>query len=325
MTRLIDGCGRRIDHLRLSVTSACNLRCLYCRPSGEDGRVVGHAPLTDGQRVECVRFLHGAFGLRQVRLTGGEPLLHRTLVPLVEAIRNATPSLDIALTTNAVGLAPTAARLRAAGLDRLNVSLDSLDPDRYHRLTGGSLSSVLKGIVGALEAGFPPPKVNMVVLRGLNDDEVVPMAEWGIRREIEIRYLEAMPIGPAATVNRQRFVAADEVRKALAARFEMTPLLRGWGSTAMRFRIQGDAGDGCIGFIAPITRPFCSQCRRIRVTADGRLYPCLLDPRSADLAPIWQHGRFCARTAHQIVTEAVAEKSPSGGGTQSTVMVRLGG
>lgn len=325
MSKLIDGIGRRIDHLRLSVTSACDLRCVYCRPASEVEHAGTRRLLSDDQRVELVQFLHDSSCLKQVRLTGGEPLLHRGMVSLVARIRAAAPNLSIALTTNAIRLRPLAVSLRSAGLDRLNISLDSLDRRLYRALTGGDLGSVLAGIDGAMAAGFPPPKVNTVALRGLNDHEIPRLASWGARQGIEVRFLEAMPIGPAARLNQERFVSADEILSRLRHEFELMPIIRGWGSTAMRYRIRNSTSEGVIGLIAPITQPFCAQCRRIRVTADGQLYPCLMDNRCFDLQTAWQGAGFDRRIAGHIIQQAIDEKPPSGGRVQQTVMVRLGG
>jgi len=324
MTPLMDGCGRRIDHLRLSVTSDCNLRCAYCRPA-PSARVAVSPVLSDCQRLELVRWLYDRFGLRQIRLTGGEPLLHPSIDSLIAAIRGAAPELSVAMTTNGCLLSRSAVRLRAAGLDRLNISLDTLDARRYRDLTGGNLADVLAGIDAACDAGFAPPRINTVVLRGINESELPELARWAFLSGYEIRFLEAMPIGPAAEFNRAHFVSTVEIRRSLGACFELAPLPRAAGDTAARYRARNGSSAGVLGIIAPISESFCGQCRRIRVTADGMLYPCLLDSRCVDLRPAWANGAFDESAAAERVRTAIAGKRPVGPARQATAMISLGG
>lgn len=319
---LTDGHGRRIHHLRLSVISACNLHCIYCMPNAAR---VGSRQLTDRNRAEFVRHLHDRYALSQVRITGGEPLLYPRLRDLIESLRAISPHLALAMTTNAQGLADRASSLREVGLDRLNISLDTLDPDRYRAMTGGELLPVLDGIDSAIAAGFPPPKLNSVVLRGENDDEVAPLAEWALERGCEMRFLEAMPIGPAADVNRRLFVPADEILARLENTLELKPLGIEFGGTSLRFRCVGRACSGIIGVVAPITKPFCGSCGRVRLTADGQFYPCLLDERCADLRATWTRDGFDAELADRLIRTAVHEKRSQGPARQSTAMVALGG
>lgn len=321
---LIDGCGRRIDSLRLSVTSACDLKCIYCRPERErDGDGTG-GTLSDAQRVEFVRFLHEQYGLSQVRVTGGEPLLYRKVVSLVASLRRATPDITIAMTTNGQRLYQKGFDLRRAGLDRLNVSLDSIDPDRYHQLTGSSLEGVLSGLASARVVGFDAPKINTVVLRGMNDAELPAIAEWALTHGSEIRFLEAMPIGPAADINRRLLVPVAEIRSRLAEHFELRPLHYTKGETARRFEARNESCSGVVGFISPVTEPFCGGCKRIRLTADGHLFPCLLDNRSVDVTPLWHDGTLDPVAADRLVRGAIADKKPEGG-SQSVPMIKLGG
>jgi len=320
---LVDGCGRRVDHLRLSVTPACDLRCVYCRPEGGRG-YRSDGELSDRQRVELVRFLHARYGLSHVRLTGGEPLVYEGLASLVGELRAAVASLSIAVTTNGRLLATHAGDLRRAGLDRINISVDSLDAERYRRITGGKLEDVMRGIEAAAAAGFGPPKINTVVLRGENDDELMAMVEWAMGRGCEMRFLEVMPIGPAADANQSAFVSAAEFRTRLAEHFSLAPLAREIGITARRYRIRVGVREGVVGIIAPVTEPFCADCRRIRVTAEGTLYPCLLDDRCADLRSAWSSGQFDPHTAAALIEHAVQHKAQIGH-RQATPMVQLGG
>lgn len=321
---LIDRHGRRIDHLRLSVTAACDLRCLYCRPPGNPDAGPCGAALTDAQRVELVRFLVERYGLRQVRITGGEPLVYPRVVSLVESLREAVPDISLAMTTNGRLLSDNCRELRRAGLDRLNVSLDSLDPERYRHLTGGRVEDVMRGLDAAVQAAFPPPKINTVVLRDVNDREVIHLARWAIARGSEIRFLEAMPIGPARAFNERVFVSAAEIRRTLTGAFDLMPRQPAPGETARCFTATSGGLSGIIGTIAPVTEPFCGSCRRIRVTVDGRLFACLLDDAFIDLKPAWPAGRFDPAQAMTLLQSAAAAKPPRGR-EQSAAMVRLGG
>jgi cyclic pyranopterin phosphate synthase len=320
---LIDGCGRRIDHLRLSVTDACDLRCAYCRPTA-CGPTPRAAVLSDRQRAEFTAFLCRRYGLSRVRFTGGEPLMHDSLASLIAQVRELCPGLALTMTTNGRRLAEYAADLRAAGLQRLNVSLDTLDPATYRNLTGGKLADVLAGIEAAQAAGFAMPKLNAVALRGVNDAELVELATWAMRRGSEMRFLEAMPIGPAAEFARLHFTPAREIRERLAAAFELEPLPRGPGETAARYHATGESGSGVIGIVAPVSEPFCASCRRIRLVANGRLYPCLLDERCVDMTVAWRDGVLDEPRAAGLIESAVAAKAPAGR-MQPHAMVSIGG
>ncbi len=320
---LIDGCGRKIDHLRLSLTSACDLNCIYCKPD-RGAKPDPHVGFTDDQRIALVRHLHDRYGLAQVRITGGEPLIYPRVVSLIAGIRSALPDITIAMTTNGRLLYRKGFELRNAGLTRLNVSLDSLDPQRYHELTGGKLEDVLRGIDSARFLGFPPPKINMVVLRGSNDGDIVSLAEWGVDLGLEVRFLEAMPIGPAASFNEEAFVSVAEVLQILGRRFSVEALPRGKGETARLYRISDGNRSGMVGTIGSVSEPFCTDCRRIRVTAEGRLYPCLLDNRSTDLTGAWCDGVLDSAALDQSFEASLAGKNPFGG-RQTTSMVTLGG
>ena len=320
---LIDGCGRRIDHLRLSVTSRCELRCVYCRPKDASFQAAS-CDLSDRQRVELVRFLRERFGLTQVRITGGEPLLYPNIVSLVAELKRTVPDVVLAMTTNGRLLYQKGVELYEAGLDRLNVSLDSLDPVRYRRITGASIEPLLEGLESARFVGFAPPKINTVVLRGLNDGEIHELARWAWSRGSEIRFLEAMPIGPAAEANRRAYVSGAEIKAKLAEWFDLEPIARRPGETAKRFRASGKSESGIVGLITPVSEPFCADCRRMRLTATGRLFPCLLDERSVDLNTVWSMGTFDDTEAHDVFCKAVGRKKPRGS-EQPVSMIALGG
>lgn len=320
---LIDGHRRIVDHLRLSVTRACNLRCRYCRP--RIGAAGNSRDLSDAQRLDVIRLLCEDHDLRQTRLTGGEPLLHGPIVRLIETIRSSFPDLSLAMTTNGWRLKSLARELRAAGLDRLNISLDSIDSHSYRVLTGGELAPVLDGIDEAIEAGFPAPRLNAVVLSEVNDHQLPEMVSWAVQRGMEIRFLEAMPIGPAAGFNREHFVPAKRIKSILQVHYRLSPMPRLPGETAIRFTVEGASIRGTLGIIAPISEPFCWQCRRMRLTSDGKLFPCLLDSRFVDLSTSWDDAGFHSHQADDLIRSVVARKHASESLRQETAMVVLGG
>jgi cyclic pyranopterin phosphate synthase len=322
---LQDGCARRIDHLRVSVTPRCDLHCAYCRPVGEGVNACSIASLDDHARLQFIQFMHDHYGLAQVRLTGGEPLVHAGIVEFVAAIRRAMPGLSLAMTTNGQRLAEFAADLRSAGLDRLNISLDALSPTTYRRITGGDVRRVLAGIESARLAGFPPPRVNVVVLRGMNEAEMPSLVHWGLKEQIEVRFLEAMPIGQVAATNARAFVSAKEIRRVLQSEFRLLPLAEAPEGTARRYEVVGGAVRGHLGIIAPLTEPFCAGCRRVRLTSDGRFFPCLLDSNCASLCDGWSKGDLDPTWMARHVELSVARKRAEGPQRQSASMVALGG
>lgn len=264
---MLDSYGRTIDYLRLSVTERCQLRCAYCMPAGACGGRDDAALCSRDELTELAAAC-AALGVRKIRLTGGEPLLRADLLPLIEGLR-ALPGLEeLTLSTNGQRLAELAAPLRAAGLDRLNVSLDSLRPARYRALTGGGeLDRVFAGIAAAEAAGFRDLRLNAVLLKGVNDDELAELAGLARTHPWSVRFIELMPIGPGAAMP-EAFLPADAVLRELP---ELVPL-EGQG-VARLYTAPGWAGT--VGLIAPMSACFCAACSRIRITADGRLKPCL--------------------------------------------------
>lgn len=321
---LVDQHHRRIDHLRISITDRCDLKCVYCRPDG-DAAIPHSQTLSLNQRVALVEMLAARYGLTEIRITGGEPLVEPTAVAFVAALREALPSITLKMTTNARRLSAFAAPLRDAGLNRLNISLDSINPDTYRNMTGGNVTTVRDGIAAARFAGFPPPRINVVTLRDWNDHEVVDMVAWALHEKLELRFLEPMPIGPVATRNELQFVSAAEVRARLSREYELTSLPREMGATARCYRVNGDDVSGTIGFIAPITEPFCSDCRRMRITADGHMYPCLLDSRNVDLRPALQNDKWDEARLAELIETTIAKKAAVGPQLQATSMITLGG
>lgn len=265
---MLDGEGRLIEYLRLSVTDRCNCRCTYCMPAG-GVPMLGHRDILSFEELTEVVGACAQLGVRKVRLTGGEPLVRRGLPELVRMIRAVPGVEELAMTTNATLLAPVAAELHHAGLDRLNVSLDTLDAARYAELTrGGSLEDALAGLAAARDAGFSRTKVNCVLMGGVNDADVPRLAELARTEPIDVRFIELMPMGPCAGWPKARFIPAETVLEVVPG---LVPLRR--DGVAELWHAPGWAGN--VGLIRPMSHRFCDGCSRIRVTADGRLKPCL--------------------------------------------------
>ncbi len=266
---------RKIEYLRVSVGDRCDLRCIYCRSASPELHPKGEI-LSFEEIVEVVR-VASEFGVRRVRLTGGEPLLRRDIVRLVELLRERCDLQDLSLTTNGTRLARMARELKRAGLDRVNVSLDSLKPERFRALTrGGDLKAVLVGIERAAAVGLTPVKVNTVIMRGVNDDEAPELVRFALERGFILRFIELMPVGEAVRNGlwRRAFVGAGEIRALLSREFLLVPDTGAEGGGPARyFRVEGLPGK--VGFITAISRPFCAECNRLRVTATGELRPCL--------------------------------------------------
>jgi len=320
---MIDGCGRELDHLRLSLTDRCNLACRYCVPA----EAHAHGRMIDERFAsEIVRWLSERHGIRHVRLTGGEPLLHPRLIPLIERLAELDPLHELTLTTNGQTLARKARALRAAGLSRVNVSLDTLDPQRFAHVTrGGEITRTLAGIEAAVGAGLTPVRINVVAQRGLNDHELADIAGWGLVHGCTVRFLEVMPLGPLAHVVDEHLVPAAEILAQLSQRFELRPIPQSLGQPAVDYAATGAGLRGVIGIIAPSTRPFCSCCRRLRVTAHGLLVTCLHDDRHYDLSRWWNGQTLAVDGADTTLRKALNEKPAAGAAVQSLCMRSLGG
>jgi GTP 3',8-cyclase len=285
---LIDSFGRRIEYVRLSVTDRCNLRCFYCLPH----RARGFTPHTDWlsfDEIERVITAFGALGVRRVRLTGGEPLLRKGLPVLVRRLRDVAGIEDISLSTNAILLARAAAALRRAGVARINVSLDTLRPERFARIAGGgALADVLAGLAAARDSGFHPIKINMLALQGINDDEFVDMTEFCRRNDFTLRFIETMPIGQAGHEASRHYLDLQKVKKQLMEKYELVPAAVPGGGPARYYRVNG--GRLNIGFITPISQHFCASCNRVRLAVDGTLYLCLGQEDKIELRPLLRAG-----------------------------------
>ncbi|WP_018609724.1 GTP 3',8-cyclase MoaA [Uliginosibacterium gangwonense] len=284
---LQDRFGRRIDYLRLSVTDRCDLRCSYCRPKNFDG-YAEPADWLSFAEIERVVAAFARLGVARVRLTGGEPLLRRNLVDLVGNLAALPGVQDLSLSTNATQLAKHAVALKAAGLRRINVSLDSLDRDCVAQVCGrDTLGAILEGILAAKAAGIAPIKLNMVLMKGINDHEVEHMAEFCIAHGFILRMIEAMPIGEAG--RNTHFLSLEAVRPRLVERFGLQPCSLELGGGPARYWATAD-GQAQIGFITPITQHFCATCNRVRLAVDGTLYLCLGQEERFELRPLLRDG-----------------------------------
>jgi cyclic pyranopterin phosphate synthase len=281
-TTLTDGFGRAIGDLRLSVTDRCNLRCVYCIPE-ETPTFQPRDELLTFEELQRLTALFVAAGVRKVRLTGGEPLLRRDLHELVRGIAAIDGVDDLAMTTNGIFLERALDQLRAAGLHRLNISLDTLRPERFRLLTRrGGMETVVRAIRAARDAQMGPLKVNVVPLRGFNDDELVAFARFAREEEVIVRFIEFMPLEAGDVWSRDLLVPGAEIRETLNAWRPLAPLDPNHAAeTAERFRFEDGIGE--IGIISPVTRAFCGACNRARVTADGKLRTCLFSLHEIDL------------------------------------------
>ena len=284
----LDTLGRPLRDLRLSVIDACNFRCPYCMPADRVGEDHGLDAASRLSFDEIERLVHAAVrtGVRKLRITGGEPLLRKGLPGLIARLAAIDGVEDIALTTNGSLLAAQAAALREAGLGRLTVSLDALHPDVFSRLSGGRgrVDDVLAGIAAAREAGFDAIKLNCVVQRGLNEDQVLPLAEYARREGHTLRFIEYMDVGTCNAWDGARVVTSAELRARLHARWPVHALQPQYrGEVAERHAYADGVGE--VGFVSAISQPFCGDCHRARVSADGRLYTCLFATEGTDLRP----------------------------------------
>ncbi|MGH7445647.1 MAG: GTP 3',8-cyclase MoaA [Longimicrobiales bacterium] len=278
-----DGFGRRIEYLRISVTDKCNLRCVYCMPA-EGLPWLGRAEILSYEEIEAVVREMAAMGLRRIRLTGGEPLVRRDLVHLVERLA-AVPGIDdIALSTNAVLLEEHAQALRGAGVTRVNISLDSLQPERVDAIARrpGSHARIFAGIAAAERAGFEPIKINVVVMRGRNDDELEDFARATMARPWHVRFIEVMPVGDNLGISAHEYVPALEMLARVQRMGALQPVPGPAGNGPATY-FQFDGARGTVGVITPMSHNYCDRCNRMRLTANGRLRPCLFGDIETDL------------------------------------------
>jgi len=310
---LIDSFGRVASDLRLSLTDRCQLRCTYCMPAEGVPLQPRASLLTDDELVRLTAVFVG-LGVTSIRLTGGEPTLHPRLAELIRRLAALEPRPELSLTTNAVTFAQHASAVAQAGLDRINISLDTLDRQRFHELTRRDrLDDVLTGIAAASSSGMDPIKINTVLVRNHNDAEASTMLDWALRAGYQLRFIEHMPLDGARSWDKNAMVSADETLARLRERYVLRPLGHQGPAPAEEFEVVDGPGASAwlthrVGVIASVTRPFCRDCDRLRLTADGQLRTCLFATRETDLRGPMRAGAADDELG-QLIVEAVGRKA----------------
>jgi cyclic pyranopterin phosphate synthase len=303
---LFDKHGRQITDLRISVTDRCNFRCVYCRSANPENHMAEPELLSWDELDRLARILVG-LGIRKIRVTGGEPLVREGVEDFIARLRPLGVG-DLSMTTNGHLLADRCRHLVEAGLNRINISLDSLDPARFERITRTkSFGKVMAGIDAAQASPLRPVKVNAVLIRGFNDDEVEDFAQFARERDLVMRFIEFMPLDADRHWTRESVVTAAEIHRRIRARWELIPVPHERSETARKFKFADGGGE--IGLIAPVSQPFCGYCSRIRLTADGKIRTCLFSAEDHDLKRLLRGGASDGEIADEI-RAIVAEKEP---------------
>ena len=325
---MIDKHSRKISYLRVSVTDLCNLRCVYCMPPGGSELSRKEEILSLEEILKLVK--HGvSLGVNKIRITGGEPLVRKGIISLVNQIAEIKGIDDIAMTTNGVFLKEFATQLKSSGLSRLNISLDTMREDRFAEITrGGNIADVFDGVEAVLKAGFKGTKMNAVVMRGDNDDEIHDFVRYIMERDIELRFIELMASGWKDMVDEDRFMPTSEIMERVRGVGELVPdKQRIGGGPATIYRIKGALGS--IGFISAVSKPFCKTCNRLRLTSDGKLRSCLLTGGEVDIKDILRSSNLDETEMQDRLTEAffrVTDMKPIvHSGRNRAVMNQIGG
>lgn len=281
MTELVDKYNRHLNYLRISITDRCNLRCLYCAPGGLVPKL-GHDDVLRYEEILRIVRIAVSLGISKIRLTGGEPLMRKGVYDFLHELAAIEGLSDLSLTTNGVMLAENIEKIKTAGIKRINISLDTLNPEKFEHITGYDMfDQVWAGIEKAYANGFDPIKLNVVALRGYNDDEFVDLARLSLTYPFHIRFIEYMPIGNAQ-MKSSDYILSDDIRKGLSELGELIPVTRKhMDGPAQRYKIKGARGE--IGFIQAMSHHFCHTCNRLRLTANGQLRPCLLSDKQLDI------------------------------------------
>jgi len=312
---LIDTFGRVHRDLRVSLTDRCSLRCTYCMPFNFDKWLPSETMLTATELVKVIEIAVSQ-GIKEVRLTGGEPLLRPDIVEIVSRINSLENAPELSMTTNGVALAKVAQQLADAGLQRINISLDTLDWERFKRLTfRDRYDDVIEGIAAARVAGLDPIKINTVLMRDINGDEALPLLKWALSENLNLRFIEQMPLDAGDAWTRSNLITAEEIFSQLNAEYELTPVAERGSSPAEEFYVNG--GPATVGIIASVTRSFCANCDRMRLTSDGQLRNCLFSNTETDLRSILRNGRLAESEKREDIVKAfglsVKSKMPGHG------------
>ncbi len=288
MAKLIDPFNRNIQYVRLSVTDRCDFRCAYCMPKQFKGFAEPEHWLSFDE-IERVIAAFGELGVSRIRITGGEPLVRRNLPQLAARLSNLAGIDDLSLSTNASQLARHAQALKQGGVSRINVSLDSLKPERFHSITKhGKLDKVIEGLMAAKEVGFYPIKINMVAMKGVNDDEIEDMVEFCLEHDFTLRLIETMPMGNTGRDAVDHYLDLQELKASLEKKFELIPAVMPGGGPARYVQVRGTHLR--IGFITPISQHFCATCNRVRLSVEGTIYLCLGQEDKFELRPLLRQG-----------------------------------
>ena len=309
---LEDSYGRVATDLRVSLTDRCNLRCSYCIPAEGLDWLPGDEVLTDDEVVRLIDIGVRRLGVREVRFTGGEPLVRRGLIDIVRRTKAIDSSVQVSLTTNALGLERTAGALAEAGLDRVNVSLDTVRGETFHTITRRDrFDDVVAGLAAAKAAGLTPVKINAVLLRGTNDDQAPELLRWAVAQGYDLRFIEQMPLDAQHDWSRTEMVTAEEIFASLAQEFTLTPTAEPRGSAPAEL-FDVDGGPATVGVIASVTRPFCGDCDRVRLTADGQVRNCLFAREESDLRGALRSGASDAEIADRWVVAMRGKRAGHG-------------
>ena len=301
---LTDRFGRNATDLRISITDKCNLRCTYCMPAEGMRWLPRESLLTVAEVVRLARIAVADFGVREIRLTGGEPLIRPDLEELVAALSSELPGLPVSMTSNGIGLAARAQGLRDAGMTRVNISLDTLCADTYERLARrGRLTEALEGVAAAQRVGMNPVKLNAVLMRGVNDHEAPQLLRWALDHSCDLRFIEQMPLDADHGWTRENMVTAAEIRESLAADFDLAPDRAPRAGAPAEKHLVRRPGEqtvlGTVGIIASVTEPFCEDCTRTRITAEGHVRSCLFSHHETDLLHLLRAGATDADVAQR--------------------------
>ena len=289
MQQLTDPFGRSINYLRLSVTDRCDLRCFYCMPEGfKDFEVPEHWLTPD--EIERLVGVMADMGLSHVRITGGEPLVRKGIEDIVGRVAAMPGIRDVSLSTNATRMNKMAEPLRAAGANRINVSLDTLDPERFRSITKGKVDKVLDGLAAAKAAGFDPIKINAVVMKDLNEHDVEDLLDYCIDNGFTLRMIETMPMGETGRDAIDRYVSLQDVKKRLKAKYDLIPAVNSVTGAGPARYLQVAGTDTMVGFITPMSDHFCETCNRVRLSCDGTMYMCLGQEESFSFRPLLRKG-----------------------------------
>lgn len=315
MSKLIDTYGRVHRDLRVSLTDRCNLRCTYCMPAEFNSWLPNESLLTTDELMTIIQVAVNA-GITEVRLTGGEPLLRPDIVEIVRQISKLENPPKLSLTTNGIRLAQLAKPLKEAGLERINVSLDTLQPERFNALTHRDrFADVLAGLQSAKSVGLTPIKINSVLMPGVNTDEAIDLLKWAISQDYQLRFIEQMPLDAGGIWERTNMVTADQIFETLSQEFKLTPKENRGSAPAEEFFVDG--GPHTVGIIASVTRPFCGDCDRLRLTSDGQIRSCLFSRTETDVRAILrddliEHSDKLTRI-EKLFISTVADKLPGHG------------